>query len=102
MITLSDHIKALRIIIEVIRQAHHSHDRRNGYLLILRRIIERLMQRNADDTADLMALHTLLHDTADAEIHREVKQRLYLLDEVMAFLEKKYQEDKAKTDRIPF
>jgi hypothetical protein len=101
MITLTDYIKALRIIIEVIRRGHHSHARRNGYFLIVRRIIERLIQHNADDAGDLLALHTLLHDS-DTEIHKEVKQRLYLLDELMEFLQKKYQEDKKKTDAIPF
>lgn len=100
-------VRAIRVTLALIRQAHISHPRRDEKLRVVRDMIRAVWNRYRDEGSDdalmlvdhLRAAWALCHaqqptgDHQTLETHTEVRQRLWLADEVLAFLITKIEED---------
>lgn len=100
-------VRAIRATLTTIREADMSHTRRDQKLRVVRDLIRNVWDRYRDVGSDdvlmlvdhLRAAWALCHaqrptgDHQTLETHTEVKQRLWLADEVLAFLITKLEQD---------
>lgn len=100
-------VRAIRATLALVRSLHMSHIRRDQKLRVVRDMIRAVWDRYRDEGSDdammlvdhLRAAWALCHaqqptgDHQTLETHSEVKQRLWLADEVLEFLILKLEED---------